>query len=144
MICGTCLQTHPPLVAGYALSWVIHCIQSEMLFWKPWLVYEMNRYGWPSVSGFSFGPETPSPFFELFIGCRLRKYIVMDHLQDMKMPSPWLSSEEVTDNKQETRMPCLGSLVRDDKQEKESAVPWIQSCESTRQTFSSISGPRFS
>ncbi len=34
------------------------CTQYEILFWK---VYGMVRYGWPSVSGFSFRPENPPP-----------------------------------------------------------------------------------
>ncbi len=43
-ICGTC-------IAGYHLSWFIHFIPTEIIIWKPWLVYGMVRYGWPSESG---------------------------------------------------------------------------------------------
>jgi hypothetical protein len=32
-------------IFGYALSRVIHCIQSEILFWKPGRVYGMVSYG---------------------------------------------------------------------------------------------------
>ncbi len=47
--------------AGYALSLVIHRVQSENIFYKPWLVYEMVRYGWPSVSGLAFIPRSSLP-----------------------------------------------------------------------------------
>ncbi len=59
-----CKKTHIySLIAGYALSQVIHRIQYEILFWKPWLVFEMVRYGWPSVSDVAFGHENPPPPF---------------------------------------------------------------------------------
>ncbi len=54
---------HSNCIAGYALSWVIHRIQSEIIIWKPWLVYRMVGYGSPSVSGLVFRPENPPPPF---------------------------------------------------------------------------------
>jgi len=39
---------------------VIHPL--EIIIWKPWLVYGMDRYGWPSVSDLVFRPENPPPF----------------------------------------------------------------------------------
>ncbi len=46
---------------GFDLSRVIHRIQSEIIIWKPWLVYRMIRYGWPSVSGFRIQTWEPPP-----------------------------------------------------------------------------------
>jgi hypothetical protein len=42
-------------IAGCALSRVIHRIQSEKLFWKPWLVFEIVRHIRLSLSGPVYG-----------------------------------------------------------------------------------------
>jgi hypothetical protein len=50
-------------IAVYAHLGINHCIQSEIYFGKPWLVYV--NVSWPLL-GWSFGPENPPPLL-LFV-----------------------------------------------------------------------------